>query len=320
MRRGLVSLCAVLAVAAAGAAGCAPAGGTGAGGSSRTEGPSDPGTAPAGGTRLQPLTWQQELRITDALQRLTKQCMNRRGFAYPEERALSLEESRPVRFVQDDVAWARTHGYGGLIALKGERAREAHPVGAYRRSLPPQRRAAFDAALDGGEDARLLRAPLPAGGEIRKRLGGCTEEAERALYGDPAEWFRTSKVAMGVGSLYRDRLMRDPQLTAALRAWSRCMERAGHPYKDPQAARDATKAATTRPGADRVDEAFAAERRTAVADATCARRTSLRAVVTARETFYEDRLRDRFGRDLDTHRSLGRRAYDRAVRIVPERD
>lgn len=314
MRRGLVSLCAVLAVVTAGATGCAPTGGTGAGGSS------GPGTAPAGGARLQPLTWRQELRVTDALQRLTGRCMNRRGFAYPEERALSLEESRPVPFVQDDVEWARTHGYGGLIALKAERARKARPVGAYRRSLPPPRRAAFDVALDGGGDARLLRAPLPAGGEIRKRLGGCTEEAERALYGDPAEWFRTSKVAMGVGSLYRDRLMRDPRLTAALRAWSRCMERAGHPYKDPQAARDATRAATTRPGPDRVDEAFAAERRTAVADAVCARRTSLRAVVTARETFYRDRLRDRFGRDLDTHRSLGQRAYDRAVRVVPERD
>ncbi|MCP9946070.1 hypothetical protein LUX12_16685 [Streptomyces somaliensis] len=314
MRRGLVSLCAVLAVVTAGATGCAPTGGAGAGG------PSGPSTAPAGGVRPQPLTWRQELRITDALQRLTRQCMNRRGFAYPEERALSLEESRPVPFVQDDVEWARTHGYGGLIALKGERARRAHPVGAYRRSLPPPRRAAFDVALDGGGEARLLRAPLPAGGEIRKRLGGCTEEAERALYGDPAEWFRTSKVAMGLGSLYRDRLMRDPQLTAALEAWSRCMDEAGHPYGDPRAARDATKAATTRPGAGRVGEAFAAERRTAVADATCARRTSLRAVVTARETFHEDRLRDRFGRDLDIHRSLGQRAYDRAVRVVPERD
>ncbi|MEU1696231.1 hypothetical protein ABZ590_33815, partial [Streptomyces hirsutus] len=70
---------------------------------------------------------------------------------------------------------------------------------------------------------------------------------------------------------------------------------------------------------DRAGEAFAAERKTAVADATCARETSLRAVATARETYYLDRLRDRFGKDIDTYRHLGQRAYDRAVRIVPER-
>jgi short subunit dehydrogenase-like uncharacterized protein len=67
-------------------------------------------------------------------------------------------------------------------------------------------------------------------------------------------------------------------------------------------------------------KAFTAERRTAVADAACARRASLRTVVAGRETDHLDRLRDRFGKDIDTYRRLGQRAYDRAVHIVPERD
>ncbi|MEU4259575.1 MULTISPECIES: hypothetical protein [Streptomyces] len=321
MRRGLTSWCTVL-MAAAVAAGCAPGGGTGAdrpGPAAATAAASPSASASASDGR-KPLTWRQELRITDALQRLTKQCMNRQGFEFHEERALSLDESRPVTYVQDDVAWARTHGYGSRIDAKAQRAREANPIGTYRQGLPAPRRTAFDLALDGGGDARVLTAPLPAGGEIRKRLGGCTEEAERTLYGDPAEWFRTSKIAMGIGGLYRDRLLRDPELTAALRAWSRCMHAAGYPYKDPQAARDATRARGLQPGADGSGEAFATERRTAAADATCARHTSLRAVTTARETYHRDRLRDRFGKDLDTHLRLGHRAYGRAVRIVPERD
>lgn len=302
MRRVLVSLCAVVAVVTTG---CAD------GGDGRAQ--QDPRPRPHA------LTWQQELRVADAQQRLIRQCMDRQGFTYWEDRGLTLQESRPVRYVQDDVAWARTHGYGGRIEAKSLRVRERNPNGTYRQSLSPSRRAAFDAALDGGDGARMLTASLPGGGEMRKRVGGCTEEAERALYGDPAEWYRTGKVATGLNAIYGKELMEDRHLTAAVRAWSRCMKRAGRPYEDPQAAREAVRGNTGRLGAARADEAFAAERKTAVADATCARETSLRAVATERETYYLDRLRDRFGKDIDTYRHLGQRAYDRAVRIVPER-
>ncbi|MDX3632324.1 hypothetical protein OG920_36910 [Streptomyces europaeiscabiei] len=309
MRRALMSLCVVMAATAAVTTGCA-------GGDSGDGGREQAGRQP----RPPALTWQQELRNNDAQQRLTAQCMKRHGFTYWEDRTLTLQESRPVRYVQDDVAWALTYGYGGRIDAKSQEVREDNPIGTYRQSLSPSRRDAFDIALDGGDDARLLTAPLPGGGEIRKRVGGCTEEAERKLYGDPAAWFRTSKVAAGLNALYADDLLKDRQFSAAVQAWARCMTKAGQPYKDPQAARDAARVNTSRLGAARADEAFAAERRTALADATCARETSLRAVVSARETHYQDRLRDRYGKDLDTYRNLGRQAYDRAVRIVPARD
>jgi hypothetical protein len=246
--------------------------------------------------------------------------MKRHGFDYWEDRTLTLSESRPVRYVQDDVEWARTHGYGGRIDAKSRQVRESNPIGTYRQSLSTSRRAAFDIALDGGDDARLLTAPLPGGGEIRKRIGGCTEEAERGLYGAPAEWFRTGKIATGLNALYGPELMKDRQFSTATKAWARCMKQVGQPYKDPQAARDAVRVNTSRLGAARADEAFAAERKTAVADADCARQTSLRAVVSARETYYQNRLRDRYGKDLDTYRLLAQQAYDRAVHIVPERD
>ncbi|WP_406274516.1 hypothetical protein OH779_39465 [Actinacidiphila glaucinigra] len=309
MRRALMSLCAVTALAAAVATGC----GDGAG-DARGQ------TRQHIGVRTPALTWRQEVRVNDALQRLTSRCMGRQGFAYLEERDLTLQESRPVRFVQDDLTWARTYGYGSRIETKSARLRERNVNGTYRHDLPATRRALFDDALDGGDGARMLTAPMPNGGEIRKRIGGCTEEAERTLYGDPAEWFRTSKIALSANSLYAGRLMKDPQLTAAVRAWSACMREAGEPYPDPQAAQDGVRAAAVRLGAARADEAFAAERRTAVADADCARRTSLRAVATAREKHYLDRLPDRYVKDIDTYRRLGRQAYDRAVRIVPERD
>ncbi|MEV6617847.1 hypothetical protein AB0N31_29115 [Streptomyces sp. NPDC051051] len=307
-KHAFARMCLVAAVVTAAATGCTGDGDSG-----------DDG-GPGGRAGAAPPTWQQELRVTDALQRLTKRCMNRHGFTYWEDRTLTLRESRPVRYVQDDVAWARTYGYGGPVEAKNERTRLHHPNAAYRQRLSAGRRAAFDRALDGGDDARTLSVRLPGTGtEVGKRVGGCSAEAEEALYGDPATWFRAARTATGLRALYGEDLMRDRELTAAVRAWSRCMRGAGLAHADPQAARDAIRANTARLGPARADEAFALERRTAVADARCAREADLRSVVAAREAHYVDRLRDRYGDALDTYERLQRQAYDRAVRIVPPR-
>lgn len=311
MKRAFASLCAALAVTGAVVTGC------GHGPDSGTPGPA--GTA-ADQSGPRPLTWQQELRIGDARQRLTRQCMNSHGFAYWEDHTLTLRESMPVRYVQDDVAWAREYGYGGRIEARQDQLRLHNPIAAYRQSLSATRRTAFDKALDGGSDVQVLSARLPGGGqEVRTRLGGCTKQAEETLYGDPADWFRASKTATGLPALYDQDLLRDRRLTTAVSAWSRCMKRAGLSYPDPRAARDAVRENTARLGSAGADKAFATERRSAAADATCARSTSLKTVATARETYYVDRLPGRYGEALDTYRRLERQAYDRAVRIVPQR-
>ncbi|MEH0576276.1 MULTISPECIES: hypothetical protein [Streptomyces] len=300
MKRAFAAVCAMAAVTAV--AGCAQ----------------DDGSA--GEARPQPLTWQQELRVSDAQQHLTSRCMKRHGFTYPEDRTLTLRESMPVRFVQDDVAWARTYGYGGRIDAEQEQVRLHNPTAAYRQGLSAARRAAFDKALDGADDVQVVSAKLPGSTrEVRSRLGGCTAEAEKALYGDLGDWFRASKTATGLNALYSGDLMHDRQLTAAVAAWSTCMKKSGLSYPDPQAARDAIRANTARLGPAGTDQAFATERKTAVADATCARATSLKSVAAARETHYVDRLPDRYGEALDTYRRLQRQAYDRAVHIVPQR-
>ncbi|MGW1561279.1 hypothetical protein ACWCQ1_32800 [Streptomyces sp. NPDC002144] len=276
-------------------------------------------TAAAAASRLPDLTWAEGLRVSDAEQRLTAQCMRRHGFRFWEERTLSLTESRPVGYVQDDVVWAREHGYGSRIMAKEDRARLRNPNLAYRGTLPPARRIAYDAAMDGGREAALLKSRAPSGGTITKQSGGCAAEAEKKLYGDPAAWFRTDTTVSNLRPLYVDKLLRDRQFTAAVRAWSRCMGRAGHSYPDPDAARQATRDHAA--GQSRAEEArsFAAETRIAVADATCARSVSLRSVGERREAHYVGELRGKYGAALDTYRQIGRRALARAERIAPAR-
>ncbi len=266
--------------------------------------------------QVRPLTDAEKLRISDAQQRLIGACMTRQGFRFWETGRLSLEESRTLGYVSDDVDWAREHGYGSRIQAKQDRARRTNPNLAYRKALSEKRRAAYDEALDGGLDAPVISAEVPGGATIRKRVGGCTAEAEKQLYGDVETWFRTEKTAGNLQPLYVPQLMADQRFTTAMRAWSRCMGRAGHPYKDPGAARQAAlqQALNTTPG-----KAFDAERKLAVADATCARDTSLRSIGNQRETHYVNKLRGRYGEVLDTHARLQHKALARAMKIAGPR-
>lgn len=261
--------------------------------------------APAG---LRPLTEAEQLRVSDAQQRLIKDCMARKGFTYHEAERLSLEESRTFGYVSDDVDWARAHGYGSRIRAKHEQAKRANPNLAYRQSLPAERRPAYDKALDEGVDAPELTAELATGGTVRKRVGGCVAESEKQLYGDPEAWFRAEKTAMSLQPLYVPRVMADRRFTTALTAWSQCMARAGQPYKDPAEARRAANAL-----------AFEAERKLAVADATCARDTRLRAIGKELESKYVDALRGQYGEALDTYARLRLQALAHAAKVVAPR-
>ncbi|WP_020133732.1 hypothetical protein [Streptomyces sp. 351MFTsu5.1] len=265
------------------------------------------------------LTWAQDLRISDAEQHLVTECMRKHGFDYQEEKPPSLEESRPVGYVQDDVDWARSHGYGSRIEAKEDRARLRNPNIAYRKSLSRSRQKAFDIAMDGGRDAVVLKSPTPSGGTISKQSGGCAGQAEKTLYGDPEAWFRSDVTVRNLRPLYVGKLLADKEFKSAVAAWSQCMNKAGHPFPDPDAARQSTRDHSA--GQTPAEEArsFANETRLAVADATCARSVSLRSVGERREAHYVGELAGTYGSALDAHLRMQRHALTVAERTVPAR-
>ncbi|MFG3019167.1 hypothetical protein ACGFZQ_11560 [Streptomyces sp. NPDC048254] len=304
-RRKVAYLSAVAAVAALALTGCSGASGD------------DP--APVGAAKARELTYAEDLRVSDAEQRLIAQCMAGRGFRYWPDSSLSLAESRPLGYVQDDVRWARTYGYGSRIAAKEDRARLHNPNVAYRKKLSAVRRTAYDTALDGGRKTELLRTAVPGGGSVSKQSGGCDASAERTLYGDPATWFRLDTTASNLRPLYVGKLLHDRRFAAAVHDWASCMKRAGHPYPDPDAARQATREHPAVQSRAEEARSFAAETRIAVADATCAREVSLKSVGQDREAHYLAQLNAEYGTQLDAYRQLRQRALARAERLVPAR-
>ncbi|MEU5344586.1 MULTISPECIES: hypothetical protein [unclassified Streptomyces] len=300
MRKAVISLLLVSAVI------------TGCGGTQRT--PQSTASPSAGGARQ--LNDAEQSRISDAQQRLIGTCMRRQGFEFWEAQRLSLEESRTLGYVLDDVGWARKHGYGSRIQAKESAARAANPNLAYRKRLSEQRRQAYDEALDEGIDAPVIAVEIPGGGTLRKRIGGCVAEAEKKLYGDPRAWFRAEKAAGHLRSLYVPKVLADQRFSAARNTWSRCMKRAGYVYKDPGESRQSAVAQAYRTAEPK---AFEAERKLAVADATCARDTDLRPIGEERESHYVAQLRDRYGEALDTYTRLQHQALDRARKIVGPR-
>jgi hypothetical protein len=272
------------------------------------------GPPPTGAARQ--LTDAEQLRISDAQQRLIGACMRRQGFEFWEAARLSLEESRTLGYVLDDVAWARKYGYGSRLQAKDAAARAANPNLAYRKRLSEQRRQAYDEALDGGVDVPVMTVEIPGGGSVRKQMGGCVAESEKKLYGDPREWFRAEKTAGHLRALYVPRVLADKRFSAAQNAWSRCMKRSGYDFKDPGSSRRSAVAQSDRAAEP---EVFEAERKLAVADATCAKESDLRSIGEERESHYVAQLRDRYGEALDTYLRLQHRALDRAKKIVGPR-
>ncbi|WP_329237173.1 hypothetical protein [Streptomyces canus] len=263
-----------------------------------------------------PLTDAEQLRISDAQQRLIATCMRRQGFEFWEAERLSLAESRTLGYVLDDVGWAREYGYGSRLQAEDAAARAANPNLAYRKTLSEQRRQAYDKALDGGLDVPVISVRIPGGGTVSKQMGGCVAGSEKRLYGDPREWFRAEKISGHLRSLYVPKVLADQRFSAALDAWSRCMKKAGYDFKDPGASRQAAIARSELTAEPKV---FEAERKLAVADATCALATDLRSIGEQRERHYVARLHDRYGNALDTYFRLQHQALDRARKIVGPR-
>ncbi|MGW0756965.1 hypothetical protein ACWD1Y_10840 [Streptomyces sp. NPDC002814] len=128
-----------------------------------------------------------------------------------------------------------------------------------------------------------MSVDLPGGGTVETTAGGCRARALDRLYGDFRAWFHADRTAENLKPLYVPDIVKDARFKRALKAWSTCMNKAGHPYADPPSIRRDLARLTQ--GLSRAD-ARSTEVELAVAEATCATDTPLLRTARALEREY----------------------------------
>ncbi|MCX5065484.1 hypothetical protein OOJ91_06280 [Micromonospora lupini] len=234
---------------------------------------------------------------------LTRDCMARAGFQLWLGTPPPADELLSFPYVVDDVEWARRHGFGSDLVATVDARRRADPNQRYVSGLPPERREAFLSALNGARPAGL-EARLPSGGVMRRSADGCTSDAQRRLYGDLAEWYRSSKVVADLTYLRQRQVLADPAWTAALQPWARCLRQQGYTADTPERLRESV---STR---GRADEIAAA-----VAEARCAQ-NGLAATTRALDARHGDELTAAYHQDVATRNRLEHGAIVRARAVV----
>ncbi|MFJ8104534.1 hypothetical protein [Streptomyces sp. NPDC096132] len=255
------------------AAGCSPDGGPG-------RGPAALDVRPLSGATA--LSYADAVRLHDREERAVAACMTSRGQSYtaqPRTASARNEETNPYGLLTPEKA--AQDGYG----LVGEYL--------YRRSTPAPadepRKAAWQQALT-GTSAHRVSLRLPDGVSLEYSTDGCVARARTEVYG--ADWNTVAPVTVALANRVIGAVEADSGYRAAVRRWSSCMTKAGHPAKDLQAPREAVDSRLRKAAAD--EDTLRAlgrdEIRTARADADCQVETGLSQAVRDVQRGVEKRL------------------------------
>ena len=227
-------------------------------------------------------THADAVRLYDREERAVAACMSARGQTYtaqPRTASARGEETNPYGLLT--VRKATQDGYG----IVGEYL--------YRRSTPvpasESHQASWQRALTGTE-AHRVTLRLPDGVNLAYSTDGCVAKARTELYG--ADWNTVEPTAVGLANRVLNAVEKDSNYLAAVRRWSACMTKAGHPAKDLQAPRQSVDSRLQKAASD--ETALRAlgndELRTARADAQCQLDTDLSEAVRDVQRAVEKRL------------------------------
>ncbi|MDR6975059.1 hypothetical protein J2X68_001743 [Streptomyces sp. 3330] len=250
------------------------------GGEQPARGPVAPDVRPLSGTTA--ISHADAVRLHDREERAVAACMRSRGQTYetqPRTASARNEETNPYGLLTPEKA--TQDGYG----IVGEYL--------YRRSTPAPadepREAAWRQALT-GTPAHRVSLRLPDGVSLEYSTDGCVARARAELYG--ADWNTVEPVTVALANRVIGAVEADSGYRAAVRRWSSCMTKAGHPAKDLQAPRRAVDTRLPNAASDQASLRALGrdEIRVARADADCQLSTELSEAVQDVQRAVEKRL------------------------------
>ena len=259
-----------------------------------------------------PLSGAEDAFLWQAEEALVSRCMAEQGFRYVVERRSTGQPRCTFPYGNDDVGWARRHGFGSASAAAADAEQPVGPNDEYVRRLSAERQAAYVSALN-GDPRRYVSAGLPNGMRVMATVDGCTAAVRRELYGEPREWLVASYTVQAIGGEAHRRVTADPRYLSVLDRWRACMAARGHRYASPGAAADElARSAGAQPGpASRADEI-----RVAVASADCAKDSRLVAVATRLDEQHRQRVGAEWQRSVVSYHQRRAAALARARQLL----
>jgi len=292
---------------------------TGCGSASPERGPAEPSAPRPTAAQGQPLATGTDDMNDDQIlfyaeDILTESCVRSHGYSYTAQRPIPSMRMPPLRVLVDDLDSARTKGYGASTPARALAARRANPNQRYLESLPPARQGMFRTVLYGAKDD--LSVTFSDGTTVSRSSSGCDAHALHVLYGDLADWFTTDTRASAAKRQVTKAVMTDPQFLSAQTKWAECMKGMGHPFSTPAAvrqslARDEVSSPDAPPSAG--------ETALATAEATCAKKSGLAAIIIELRATGTDDLGPADRADVEKQQHLRDAAIARARQLIADR-
>ena len=164
-----------------------------------------------------------------------RDCMKQQGFDYVpvDPRAQMAAMVGAAGLSKEDFEKQFGYGITTLYEQRLNRVGDSANV-SIRDGLSDADRAAYDRALHGDNPTATLGAALDSGDFTQ--LGGCVKQAADAVFGGPEV---LSSLQAKLDEL-DERMLADPRMVKAVRAWTDCMRAAGYPGLQEPESVDAT--------------------------------------------------------------------------------
>jgi hypothetical protein len=164
-----------------------------------------------------------------------RDCMKQQGFDYVpvDPRAQMAAMVGAAGLSKEDFEKQFGYGITTLYEQRLNRVGDSANV-SIREGLSDADRAAYDRALHGDNPIATLGAALDSGDFTQ--LGGCIKQAADAVFGGPEV---LSSLQAKLDEL-DERMLADPRMVKAVRAWTDCMRAAGYPGLQEPESVDAT--------------------------------------------------------------------------------
>lgn len=258
-------------------------------------------------------TRAQDDLLKKAESALVRRCLAEREVARPRTGSGTAQDTaaapqRRFPYGIDDPAWAAAHGFGDADGTQQDGTQQAQQSPQPGKKAAAQQQRLVDALF--GTGRRELSTRTATGLVVRANSDGCLAEAQRVLYGDQARWFRTEVAVNNLEAAAHHRVTGDPAYRAVLARWARCVA----PVQ--KAEEPAQLRSVWQRRARALDQPDAADlqKRYAVAEARCVRRTGLADTGARLEKRHAAGLRAEYADVLADHGQLREHGLRWAVR------